>query len=228
MNTPVEFALAISNAYRSSMGAYEYKGSFNIVVQNLAYEKQVSIWTQTKYFGWQDIPAYYVQSLPGNLELWSAPASKSNTECKFVAKYTVRGTTYWDNNGGADYIFPYVSYENFSTLSGAKYKVVLGDAKLDSGMLHVYIAVQNLAYHKIVGILFTTNDWHTVQTVYGTYDRTMNSGLEVWHVNVPVGFASKVDFTIFYRVAGNEYWDNNFWRNYRVTSSAPQQWGNAL
>ena len=93
--------------------------------------------------------------------------------------------------------------------------------------MHVDVGVKNLAYNKVVGIFFTTDNWATVQTALGSYSSTMKSGLEVWQIAVPVGSATEVKFAIFYRVAGNEYWDNNFRRNYRVTVSRPQQWGDA-
>jgi hypothetical protein len=223
MNAPVEFALALSNSFPSGTGSYSYIGSFKIVVQNLAYEKQVSIRAQVGT-GWQDIGANYVQSLPGNLELWSAPAS--NNEGEFVVRYAVSGTTYWDNNGWMNYKFPQ-AFDEFVALAGANYKVVLGEASLAAPTLHVDVGVQNLAYAKVVGIVFTTDNWATVQTAYGTYSSTMKSGLEVWQVAATVGSATEVKFAIFYRVAGSEYWDNNFWRNYRVTPSNPQRWGDA-
>ena len=224
MNTPVEFALALSNSYPSGMGSYNYEGSFKVVVQNLAYQKQVSIWAQVGG-SWKNIDAHYVQSLSGNLELWSAPAS--NNEGGFVVKYAILGTTYWDNNGWRNYKFPQVTDE-LSVLAGESYKVVLGNASLDNNStLHVDVGVQNIAYHKVVGIVFTTDNWVTVQTAYGTYRSTMTSGLEVWEVLVAVGSATEVRFAVFYRVAGSEYWDNNFWRNYRVTPSRSQQWGDA-
>jgi len=223
MNAPVEFALALSSSAPSGMGSYTYTGSFKVALQNLAYDKQVSIWAKVGA-GWQDIQASFVQSLPGNLELWSAPAS--NSEGEFVARYAVNGTTYWDNNGGMNYNFPQ-AFDEFVALAGANYEVVLGNASLAASMLHVDIGVKNLAYAKVVGIVFTTDDWTTVQTAYSTYGSTMKSGLEVWHLQIPVGSATEVKFAVFYQVAGNEYWDNNFWRNYRVTPSNPQQWGDA-
>ncbi|MCX7114083.1 MAG: hypothetical protein NTX45_29240 [Proteobacteria bacterium] len=223
MSTPVEFALALSSSSPSGTGSYYYTGEFKIVVQNLAYQKQVSIWAQVGG-SWKDIDAHYVQSLPRNLELWSAPAS--NSEGEFVAKYAVLGTTYWDNNGWMNYIFPQVA-DDFAALAGKGYKVVLGKANLADSTLHIDIGVQNIAYHKVVGIVFTTDNWATVQTAYANYRWTMNSGLEVWEVLAAVGAATEAKFAVFYRVAGSEYWDNNFWRNYRITPSSPHQWGDS-
>ncbi len=223
MNTPVEFGLAISNSFPSGTGSFNYEGSFKIVVQNLAFVKQVSIWARVSSF-WKDINASYVASLPGGLELWSAPAS--NSESAFVAKYVVNGTTYWENNDGWDYLFPQ-AFDEFVVLAGRHYPVVLGTASLGGGTLHVDVGVQNLAYAKVVGIVFTTNDWATVQVALGSYSSTMKSGLEVWHLTTPVGAAVEVKFAIFYQVLGTEIWDNNFWRNYRVTPSITAKWGDA-
>lgn len=223
MNMPVEFALALSNSFPSGTGSYSYSGSFKIVVQNLAYHKQVSVWAQVGG-GWQDIEAHYVRSLPGNLELWMAPAS--NNEGQFVAKYAVLGTMFWDNNSRMNYQFPQVM-DDFAALTGQRYPVILGSARLAAPTLHVDIGVQNIDYHKVVGILFTTDNWATVQTAYANYRWTMQSGLEVWEVLAAVGSATEVRFAIFYQVVGKEYWDNNFWRNYRVTSATALEWGDA-
>jgi hypothetical protein len=223
MTAPVEFAIALSSSSPSGTGSYNYEGSFKIIVQNLAFQKQVSVWAQVNGV-WQDIPATYVQTLPDDLELWNAPAH--NNEGKFVAKYSVLGTTYWDNNGGIDYLFPRV-LDDFAVLTGSNYKVVLGNARLASGTLHVDVGVQNIAYHKVVGIVFTTDNWATAQIAYGNYYNTMNSGLEVWQILASVGSATQVRFAVFYRVGESEYWDNNFWRNHRVTPSNPINWGDA-
>ena len=221
MNAPVHFALASSNSYPSGTGSYNYDGSFKVVVQNLAFQKQVSIRAQVGS-AWQDIPAGYVQSLPGNLELWSAPAT--NGEGEFVAKYTVNSMTFWDNNGASNYKFPQ-AFDEFVVLAGAEFEVVLGSAGIGAGVLNLQIGVQNLAYYKEVGIVFTTDGWATVQTAYAGYSSTMKSGLEVWHLTRPIASAGQVELAIFYRVLGREFWDNNFWRNYRVIPGSTTSWG---
>jgi carbohydrate/starch-binding protein with CBM21 domain len=76
--------------------------------------------------------------------------------------------------------------------------------------------VKNLAFNKQVGILFTTDDWATSNSVFGQFDHRLISGNEVWKIDAPVGSVSQVEFAIFYRVNGQEFWDNNFWRNYVI------------
>ena len=221
MTNPVEFGLALSNSHPSGTGSFSYEGQFEIVIENLAYEKQVSIWAQVGA-AWKNIDTSYAGSLPENRELWVALAS--NGEGEFVAKYTVNGATYWDNNDGMNYRFPQ-AFDEFAVLAGSNYKVVLGIANLAENVFRVDVGVQNLAYSKVVGVIYTLDNWATVQTVYGNYVWTMKSGLEIWSVSAPVGGATEVKFAVFYQVAGSEYWDNNFWRNYKVTSTSPQSWG---
>jgi hypothetical protein len=221
MNNPVEIGLVLSHSFPSGTGSYNYQGSFKIVVQNLAHQKQVAIWAQLGTV-WKEIAASHVQSLPENREMWSAPAS--NGEAQFVAKYTVNGTTYWDNNGGTNYNFPQ-AFDSFALLAGHNYKVVLGSASLAGATLHVRLGVQNLAYHKVVGIVFTTDNWATVKTAYAQYNSTMTSGMERWDVTAPVGSTAEVKLAVFYQVSGGEHWDNNFWRNYKVMASGTTSWG---
>ena len=51
----------------------------------------------------------------------------------------------------------------------------------------------------------------------GGFSRMLKSGDEAWSINAPVGTAKRVDFAIFYRVSGQEFWDNNFGRNYTLS-----------
>jgi Carbohydrate/starch-binding module (family 21) len=210
---PVEFRLVLSNSFPTGTGSFGYEGSFEIVVENLAFVKQVSILARVGT-NWRDINANFVESLPENSELWRAPAN--NSEDEFVAKYTVNGLTFFDNNVGANYKFP-KAFDDFVALSGIHYKVVLGSAFSFGGTLHISAGVQNLAFEKVVGAVFTTDDFATVHTAFGNFERTMSSGLEVWTINAPVDAFTPVTFALFYRVLGQEFWDNNFWRNYTVT-----------
>jgi hypothetical protein len=87
------------------------------------------------------------------------------------------------------------------------------------------VGVQDLDFAKVVGVVYTTDNWATVQTAFCGWQWTMKSGLQVWKVTVPVGAATEVKFALFYRVLGTEYWDNNFWKNYTVTPTKTAKWG---
>jgi len=221
MTNPVEFGLATSNSFPSGTGSFNYNGKFEIVVQDIAYEKDVSIWAR-KGANWENIPAQFAEQLGDGREIWVAPAS--NGEDEFVARYTVNGNTYWDNNQGKNYPFP-KAFDDFKAISGYNYKVVLGEASIGSNKLHVIIAVQDIAFDKQVGIVFTTDNWATAHQAPAFYSGELERGMERWKVEVNVGSVSEVQFAIFYRVLGGEYWDNNFWANYTVTPTKQEQWG---
>jgi hypothetical protein len=222
MNMPVEFGLALSSSSPSGTGSYNYNGSFDIVVQNLAFQKQVSIWTEKGPGTWKNVDAVFAHPLDGNRELWTAPADDS--EGQFVAKYTVGGATYWDNNNWANYRFPQ-AFDEFAALAGRDFPIVLGSAGMGGSNFNVEVGVQDLDYAKVVGVVFTTDNWATAQTAYCAYVWTMKSGLQIWSVTVPIGGATEVKFALFYRVLGTEYWDNNFSRNYTITPATTAKWG---
>ncbi|HLP76147.1 MAG TPA: hypothetical protein VK327_04450 [Candidatus Paceibacterota bacterium] len=221
MNNPVQFRIAVSNSYPTGTGSYGYEGSFQFIVQNIAYAKMVSAWAK-EGGTWKDIPASFVESLPDNRELWKAPAT--NRVDEFVARYTVEGQTYWDNNGGSNYPFP-KAYDEFNCITGIDCPVILGSASLSPSGLRICVGIQNRTYDKVVGVVYTTDGWATTRVAYGSFYWEMTSGLEVWLVQVPLVSVSRVDLAVFGRFnhAGvwSEYWDNNFWRNYAVTPAAP-------
>lgn len=66
-----------------------------------------------------------------------------------ILKYTVNGTTFWDNDNGLNYRFPQV-FDDFAVLPGDNFPVVLGTASLFSNTLHVNLEIQNLAFTKVV------------------------------------------------------------------------------
>lgn len=212
MSDPVEFRVALSNSFPSGTGSFSYKGSFQIVVQNLAFQKQVAVHAQVGT-NWIDIPAVFVESLAENRERWEASAT--NSEVQFVTKYTVNGATFYDNNAGANYKFPQ-AFDEFLATTGIRYPIVLGSAGIGGGVLHISAGVQNLAFAKVVGAIFTTDNWATAHTAFGAFANTMSSGLEVWTIDAPVGSATTAKFALFYRVLGQQFFDNNFFRDYTV------------
>lgn len=94
-------------------GYAAFNKTFIIKVKNIAYNKEVFIKHQKADHSWVDVLANYVG--PANeegYELWSVKlyddsASGFDYGREFVVKYVVGGKTYYDNNGGADYSFPW-------------------------------------------------------------------------------------------------------------------------
>jgi hypothetical protein len=204
-------------AYPSVTGSYNFRASSEIIIQNLGYEKRVSLWNGNDGIPWGDLDAYYDNSLPGNLERRTIN-EKPDADRFFKAKYVVNGQTYWDDNDGWNYQSIDYGIDELNVITGRHFPVVYGQSKLTSSLLTVYAGIQNLASEKTVGLVYTTDNWVTNDTIYACYHWTMKSGLEVWKFDKSLSNVTKVEFALFYKVNGCEYWDNNFSQNYTVNS----------
>jgi len=215
MSDPVELRLVTSSSSPSGTGSFNYSGEYFMVVQNIAFAKQVAIRGRTPGSPtFADRGAVFQESLPDGREIWNLKTGDEMIE--FVAKYAVSGTTFFDNNGGANYTQPQV-FDEFDGLLGRVPQVVHATSGFsDPTHISVTAALKNLAFVKQVGIVFTTNNWATSSVAFGGFSNMLKSGNEAWTVTTPVGTAKRVDFAIFYRVSGQEFWDNNFWRNYTL------------
>lgn len=89
------------------------------------------------------------------------------------------------------------------------------------------VAVANLAFHKVVAARFTFDNWRTVSEVTAEYSnlnsegRSRASGYDIFDFNVKLSDQANLEHkTMFicirYQVGGNEYWDNNNSRNFKV------------
>jgi hypothetical protein len=214
MPDPIELRLVTSSSFPSGTGSFNYRGEYFVVVQNIAFQKQVAIHGRTASGPFADRGAAFQESLADGRELWKLTTGDEMLE--FVAKYAVLGTTFFDNNGAANYTQPQV-FDEFDALLGRVPQVVHATSGFsDATHIRISAAVKNLAFVKQVGIVFTTNGWLTSAVAFGNFSHTLKSGNEVWNVDALVGTANHVDFAIFYRMNGQEFWDNNFWRNYTL------------
>jgi hypothetical protein len=203
------------NSFPSGAGSLCFKGHYEIIVKNVAYEKSVSIWTN--HPSWTAISAEFEESLPGKLEKWIAPASEGQHD--FAVKYFVDGKEYWDNNNSLNYKAPQVM-DGFSVITGKEFPIVHGASSLINSKLRVHAAVQNLGSDKEVGLIYTTNKWESFDTLKAEYYWTMQSGIEVWLIEQNLNTNSDVEFALFYKVNDQQYWDNNFSRNYYLTAQS--------
>lgn len=82
------------------------------------------------------------------------------------------------------------------------------------------VRVVNLDYNKKIVILYTTDDWVTTSEAVGEYivgscdgfSDKFNIELDYSAISGMVG--RRLQFCIKYECAGNDYWDNNFGKNY--------------
>eukprot|EP00794_Sanderia_malayensis_P003461 gene3461-3957_t len=84
------------------------------------------------------------------------------------------------------------------------------------------VAVKNIAYCKEVYINYSFNDWKTKKSIQGAFYKQNQPKQVDYFVFVVSDKAACFDgnwnlkFAICYKVAGREYWDNNYGKNYEV------------
>lgn len=102
------------------------------------------------------------------------------------------------------------------------------------------LSVYNLGWQKDVGIRWTDDGWATWHDAAAWYEGSLGGGWERWGVDLaPIGTLGidgqqhkwsnmygswrdvsgpvTIEYALYYRVNGAEYWDNNNGQNYRIT-----------
>lgn len=205
--------------YYSTVGAEGY-----VEIEDIGTEKTVTIHYSFDGTNWKDIEAEYYKDTIGNREAWSFKTDslyigyRGNATVQFAIKYEVDGTTYWDNNNGANYKvkagYGVTSQFDFGN-GGIAYWY---QSQKYEGVL-VHTQLHNLAYDKDVRVRYTTDNWATYQEVQGYFVSSLpDSASEFWEIYVPT--LEPFEYAISYTVNGTTYWDNNFGENYTFTPAA--------
>jgi len=157
----------------------------------------------------------------------------SGSEKEFCVCYNSSAGLYWDNNGGANYKVK--AWSNTSPFTrgavggnvGLKQSEVTTEEIEIGGILEsrnrvtVDLFVENMNYHKQVGIRYSLNNGQTWQDVFANYQYSMGTGgsdrIEVWKVSIGGLLPGSIRFALFYKDLhnpGTVYWDNNFTGDY--------------
>lgn len=228
---PVEL-LYVKAVSRCDYGASSAHARFYgyIEVENIAYDKRVAVrYTKRQSEVWQDLDAVYLAPLGGNREVWafysdefSYPARLS-ADFQFAVFYEVDGQTHWDNNGGMDYrisVGPRPIWPTDLVLGKSVFALrkANGYNTWTGNVLEGFVTLKNLAYDKVVKIVYTIDGWQTVREGFAGYGHPLANDSEAWFFSIPLGGGygqtMDVEFALCYQVDGREYWDNNFGRNY--------------
>ena len=79
--------------------------------------------------------------------------------------------------------------------------------------------VQNLAYNKKMGLIWTVNNWTNNNVTYGSYKGSLGGGFEKWGLNLgewDSRSVSTLKYCIFVEMNGQKYYDNNYTSNYTI------------
>ena len=204
-------------------GSFSYFTNFRVVLDNIAFQKVVGIWGhEVGAATWAFHPCTFVESVPGNAEVWRASTGATRID-QFAVEYQGAGNLFWDNNAGFNYVLDTQAAESdgVGTAAIGPNVQVVGWGIDGGGRLRVEVVVANIAFAKQVAIVYTTDGWATFHNAFGTFNRSYapatrphQLNVEDWAVSVPVGVGATGQFAVFYTVGGQTYWDNNFGRNY--------------
>lgn len=218
---------ATGNEVKLLHGQYSlgfFKGS--IEVENIAPSKQVNVvWKiYGRTDGWLSTPATYAAPTEGNLEAWefsayiltyyhpSIATSAAVYGLEFYLEYYVNGTRYVDNNGGSNYrVGGYDQSEAILKKPVVKVgNVAFGTNSDFKG--HIYL--KNFPVNKEVKIVYSTDNWATVQQAWASKAYTLNNSngaLDRWEFDVPVAAEVKrIEIAVLYVGDGTQYWDTNY------------------
>lgn len=232
-DTGAPVALRLANAYeRHDLGAggscpcSYYTGMSGLIeIDNLGSGKDVAVRLRDNTDPvWREVPARYFG--PGPVlgkELFVFEVPRITTgyytgSFDFAVRYTVGGTTYWDNNGGWNY-----QVQGSANYSGDR-EAVLGTAPVGLGFAYFHrnafsgaVLVKNLAYDKQVDVVYSLDGWKETKVISAHYEHPGIAGQQWWSFSDPIPMGtSAVDFAISYQVAGTTYWDNNQGANYHM------------
>ncbi len=208
----------------SGTGSFSYFANFTVLVENLAFEKQVQLLAHDPASNsWTFHPCAFAASVPGNGEFWTVHLFSPPVD-QFVVQYQVNGDTFWDNNSGFNYRLDVPASEGTDGIGSAMVNTnvqAVGSDVDPGGNLEVDILLRDLAFAKQVGIVYTTDNWASSHTAFAGFRQNFapfgapdQPNAQLWILKVNVGVGSKGQFAVFYAVNGETFWDNNFGRNF--------------
>jgi hypothetical protein len=222
---------------QSRYGCTQYSAAFDVLTTPFGHDKAVYVHLKESDGAWADVPASFVETLPGGREVWRAsviygqgacPTTKAAPDTfEFAVRVSTPAGDTWDNHAGANYEAPRASGSFLSDANVVLAGMSLSIAPEGHRVFRADVFVRNIAYDKTVDVVYSTDGWQTTATAplgyvnpyvlgYGSYASPNGNGIEVWG-RPSVTFSSGcIDFAIRYRVGGAEHWENNFGRNFRL------------
>lgn len=222
--------LYVTNEIPRKKGPAQQVLSFFVLVENLAFFKQVdAVWAGEDGV-WHTLPATYHSTPKHNKEYWQIKTTFHSASdvalpgnIQFALRYRALGEEYWDNNHSLNYR----SQANSGIQVANDYPLLnIGfDKDLGNGqkLVPITVAVDPSLYADKISIHWTTDDWeHTnISRSYLKRSRSLNrdgnpiqDGVQVWKGLLNIGHARQLQYSICCEAKGQILWDNNFGQNY--------------
>ncbi|MFC4161250.1 hypothetical protein [Chitinimonas lacunae] len=221
----------------SKYGFVHQNATFDVKVRNLGYDKQVVLHYREPDGAWQQTKLRYSHPTGPDSEVWLGHVARldqrngqpmSPASLEFSISYQVNGVEFRDDNHSRNYRID--SNEGELLFDRVVYNSGYGPVLTNfyGNTLYGNVVLKNIAPEKSVQVVYSVDNWQTVKLANANYSpyfwtgwyswlpNPSPAGFEVWNYELDIGDANRVDYAIRYGVAGQEYWDNNGGRNYRV------------
>ncbi|HRF13680.1 MAG: Maltose 6'-phosphate phosphatase [Candidatus Accumulibacter phosphatis] len=214
----------------------EQELSFLMLVENLAFDKQVDVAWAGEDGVWHTLAASYHGRIDQDREYWfaritfalAADASlPGNVE--FALRYRVLGTEYWDNHHGKNHAIQADSgillADQYPLLNvGCERALVDGQS-----FLPVVVATKKDLQATSVTVHWTTDNWQSTHKEPCRYKRKYwdseflsnarnpnQYGCQIWNAMLKVDDAWQVQYRISCETRQRILWDDNFGKNYTI------------
>ena len=219
-------------------GSKNYINKFTVRVANLNPVKKVSIYHERIDGTWNEIPLSFDLQIDKNSEIWRGAFGQSGFDItkiyadEFVVRYEVNEKVYWDNNNGANYKMEiedgyYFAQNDLNISVDQDFTSFRFSPTLGFNRVQFHVDVRNIKSEKEVEVVYTTDGWKTKNYKLLTYSPNLNSGpllnifspnsydVERWRGVVDFDTSvKKIEYAVVYRVNNQEFWDNNYGKNY--------------
>lgn len=217
--------LAVENTLTRRKNTHQQVLQFLLAVESQDHYKQVDvIWCGHNGL-WHTLPASYQCPRGEQQEFWLAQVTinaKSSKrlpgDIRFALRLRSNADEFWDNNGGWNHHSRQGS--GLSLLGDVPLQNLSLNQRLDDKQQFVQIKVAlNPAYNAdCVEIHWTNDNWRTIrQTLCHRNKRQEQQGAQLWTARLKVADAFALEYSIHCKTHYEEFWDNNFGRNYRIS-----------
>ena len=228
--------LCVENLISRRAAGVQQKLSLLMLVENCAFEKDVSVTWAGENGIWQHLPALHQSNIDDLKEYWVAQQvfdlSTENSlpgNIQFALRYRVGDDEYWDNNNGNNY-----SVQADCGVRTARDIPIL-NVRFENGLtdgqtaVPITVAINQCLEAKKVTIHWSQDNWQSTHNTPCRYqrnywDREFSSnarnpnhyGTEIWNGTMKTGETPHVQYRITSESAKGIFWDDNFGMNYSI------------
>jgi hypothetical protein len=196
-----------------------------VVVQNLAYEKDITVvYTDDEWETTYTHSAEYVGMVEGtDLDRFKFQTyAFVGDSVEFALASDVNGQTNWDNNGGENYFF---STSGGSTTEGSigEPKVQLLEADLNvtaADTLSMDILAETPVSDAELKLVYAVDGGEWQESVLNAVPQAYDAVYDLYQVSFPLSEAGFVHFALMYTLNGEVYWDNFHYLDYSLNSQS--------